>query len=49
MQCIYNERPLLCRVDEAYDAYFQSEITKEEYYRLNYEGCKRIRNIKEDV
>lgn len=46
---IYDERPLLCRVDEAYYAYFQSEMTKEEYYRLNYEGCKSIRKIKEDV
>ncbi len=46
---IYDERPLLCRVDEAYHAYFQSEMTKEEYYRLNYEGCKSIRKIKEDV
>lgn len=46
---IYDERPLLCRVDEAYNAYFQSEMTKEEYYRLNYEGCKSIRKIKEDV
>lgn len=40
---IYDERPLLCRVDESYDAYFKSIMTKDEYYRLNYEGCKRIK------
>ena len=46
---IYDERPLLCRVDESYDAYFKYEMTKDEYYRLNYEGCKTIKSIKEEV
>lgn len=46
---IYDERPLLCRVDVSYDAYFKSAMTKDEYYRLNYEGCKSIKSIKEDV
>lgn len=46
---IYDERPLLCRVDESYDAYFKSDMTKEEYYQLNYKGCKALKSIKEDV
>ncbi|MCM1480419.1 MAG: hypothetical protein NC085_12005 [Muribaculaceae bacterium] len=41
---IYNERPLLCRVDESYEAYFKDVITIEEYYRLNYEACNILKN-----
>lgn len=36
---IYDDRPLLCRVDESYEAYFKDVITIDEYYRLNYESC----------
>ena len=39
---IYEGRPLLCRIDESYDVYFKKEHTIEEYYKLNYEGCKKI-------
>ncbi len=28
---------------------FKSDMTKDEYYRFNYEGCKSIKSIKEDV
>ena len=45
----YDERPLLCRVDEAYDVYYKSDMTKDEYYKLNYEGCKIIKSMKEDL
>ena len=40
---IYNERPLLCRVDESYDIYFKFSIDKDEYYKLNYEACKKLK------
>lgn len=46
---IYENRPLLCRIDESYYAFFKNNMTKEEYYRLNYEGCKNIKSKKEDV
>lgn len=41
---IYENRPLLCRVDESYEAYFKDSITKSDYYRLNYENCNKIKN-----
>ena len=36
---IYEKRPLICRVDDAYDALFRDTMTKEKYYELNYEAC----------
>ena len=35
---IYDKRPLLCRVDESYELFFKSKMTKDEYDRLNTEG-----------
>lgn len=40
---IYNERPLLCRVDECYDKFFKDKFTKEEYYELNYKVCNNLK------
>ena len=40
---IYSARPLLCRVDESYEAFFSEAMTKEEYYRLNYEACENLK------
>ncbi len=43
-QCsIYHERPLLCRVDESYEVFFKGQYSKEEYYKLNYEACKKLK------
>lgn len=42
-QCaIYNERPLLCRIDEAFDSIFSSYMTKEEYYEANAKACNEL-------
>lgn len=40
---IYEERPLLCRVDECYELYFKEYMSLEEYYEQNYKMCKKIR------
>lgn len=45
---IYDERPLLCRVDECYDKYFYHLMDKEEYYRVNEVECKKLKNIEEN-
>ena len=37
---IYENRPLLCRIDESYDKYFSEIYTRDEYYRLNEQACK---------
>lgn len=40
---IYETRPLLCRIDESYQTFFQDKISKEEYYSLNYKACDKIK------
>lgn len=44
MCSIYNDRPLMCRVDECYEIYFKEFYTKEEYDNLNYKICKELQN-----
>ena len=41
---IYENRPLLCRIDESYDKYFSEIYTRDEYYRLNEQGCKILQS-----
>lgn len=41
---IYNDRPLICRVDEAYYQWFHNQMSLEEYYQLNYKACRLLRN-----
>lgn len=50
-QCIYLEgnlcsiyacRPDICNVDKMYELYFKNKFTKEEYYQLNKQGCKKM-------
>lgn len=40
---IYSERPLKCNVDEMYETYFKSKLSKEVYYELNYNACKKLK------
>ena len=42
---IYEDRPILCRVDDSYEVYFSTQYTKEEYYRLNKEACNKIKQM----
>ncbi len=39
---IYENRPLLCRVDESYEKLFASEISREDFYKLNYQVCEGL-------
>ena len=39
---VYDERPLLCRIDESYNEIFSEIYTKEEFYRLNEEACRNM-------
>ena len=41
---IYDDRPLKCRIEDSYYAFFSDEMTKDEFYRQNYEMCKKLRN-----
>lgn len=40
---IYETRPLLCRVEESYKAFFQEKLSEEDYIRLNQEACYKIK------
>lgn len=44
---IYNDRPLLCRVDESYEKLFSHLYTKEDYYKLNKLSCNNLRKSEE--
>lgn len=45
---IYYSRPLKCRVDDSYDAYFKSIMTREEYYNKNYEVCDLLKKRRDN-
>ncbi|MGX2971647.1 YkgJ family cysteine cluster protein [Helicobacter sp. T3_23-1059] len=36
---IYEVRPLVCRVDEMFEKYFSSVLSKAEFYKLNAKCC----------
>ena len=41
---MYENRPLKCNIDKTYELLFKNKMTLEEYYRLNYEACKKLKN-----
>ena len=41
---IYENRPVKCNVDKMFELYFYNEMSKDEYYRLNYNACKKLKN-----
>lgn len=43
---IYSTRPLKCRIDESYKAFFANSISLEEYYKLNYDACEILKKSK---
>lgn len=45
---IYNERPLICRIDEGYEVFFKDKVSYEEYLQLNYECCEILKKKKEE-
>lgn len=44
---IYENRPVLCRVDDCYELYFYKSMRREEYYKLNMEVCKMLKEREE--
>lgn len=45
---IYEKRPLKCRIDDFYNVYLKEKLSIEEYYKLNYEACKILKQKKEN-
>jgi len=44
---IYDDRPLKCRIEECYYAFFSDYMTIDEYYQMNYDMCKKLKKNKE--
>lgn len=42
---IYESRPLICNVDKAYEKYFKDEMSKKEYYEINYISCRKLKEM----
>ena len=40
---IYSERPIFCNVDKAYEKYFTNRCTREEFYKINYMSCEKLK------
>lgn len=40
---VYDNRPIICNIDKAYQLYFKDIMPLEEYYRLNYETCNMLK------
>lgn len=45
---IYDSRPNKCNVDRSYELYYINTMTKEQYYNLNYQACKRLKKESEE-
>lgn len=44
---VYENRPLLCRIDECYDLYFYKIMERDDYYRSNMKECQKLKNMEE--
>lgn len=44
---IYDKRPNICIVDKCYELFFIDSISLEDYYRLNKEMCKKLKDLEE--
>lgn len=36
---IYEQRPMLCRIDQCYELFYKEQYSLEEYYQLNLDLC----------
>lgn len=43
---IYEERPIVCRVDECYELYYKGKCRREEFYEINYSICEMLKSRK---
>lgn len=41
---IYDERPLICRVEDFWSRCLEGKVSKEDWYRINYDGCKKLQD-----
>lgn len=41
---IYEDRPLLCRIEECYDVMLKNKLSYEEYIQLNHKYCNELKS-----
>lgn len=46
---IYTTRPLFCNVDAYYEKFLSDTMSREKYYKMNYEACERLKNLTRQV
>ncbi len=39
---VYDSRPLICDVDKFYDKFMRGVMSREKWYQMQYEACKKI-------
>ncbi|QNK58181.1 YkgJ family cysteine cluster protein [Paenibacillus sp. PAMC21692] len=42
---IYEDRPVICRVDESYDLFYKDKMSQQEFYYLNYKACDALKGM----
>lgn len=46
---IYANRPDICNVDKMYEIRFFNEMTKEDFYEKNLEGCRALKKYVDKI
>ena len=44
---IYENRPLLCRIDESYNRFFSEAMSRKDFYDINKRVCKQLQKMEE--
>lgn len=45
---IYTHRPNICNVDKMFDLFYSRHMRREEYDRMNMDGCRKLKENKEE-
>lgn len=42
---IYESRPQKCRIDESYELLYKDAMSRQQYYSLTEEGCRKLQGL----
>ena len=42
---IYSERPLFCNIDAYWEKFLTEEMTREDFYEMNYRACAKLKKL----
>ena len=46
---IYKNRPLVCNVDAYYEKFLSKIISREDFYKMNYKVCEKLKFNKDNI